>query len=180
MMKRIGMLTILLVFASGLVWAGDAAKMPAGTSPMAAMKDAMMKCYVCKNVASKFDQIGPMGMEAVQLNDGVEFRHWVISSDPAKVAAFHAACNACSAAGQETVNWTDERAKTDLCEFCQGLRAAAKAGAHISQGSTKSADVTVWTSSDAAVQAQLSGLQKKCELMASSMQAPAGKTSAEK
>ena len=181
MCKRITLLAMMLVFACGLVWAGDAAKAPAANSQMAQMKEAMLKCYVCKNVASKFDEIGPMGMEAVQLNDGVEFRHWAVSNDPKKVAAFHAACNACSAAGQETVNWTDERAKTDLCEFCQGLRTAAKSGAHISAGSTEKADVSIWTSSDPAVQSQLSGLQKKCEMMASMMKAPAaGKASAEK
>jgi len=180
MIKRMTLLTMLLLVACGLVWANPAPKTASGNSPMEGMKAAMMKCYVCKNVAAHMDEIGPMGMEAVQLNDGVEIRHWVVSSDPKKVAAFQAACQACNKAGEVTMSWTDAQAKAELCGFCQGIRSAAKAGAHMSQGTTKKADVMIITSSDAVVQAQLSGLQKQCEMMAASMEAPVSKTTAEK
>jgi phosphoribosylaminoimidazole (AIR) synthetase len=152
----------------------------AGNAKMEAMKTEMMKCAVCKNVAMRMDEIGPMGMEPVKLNDGFSVRHWVMSNDPAKIAAFHAACDACGKAGEACMTMTDAQAKTDLCGFCQGIRTAMKAGAHMSKGMTKKGDVMVVTSADAAVQGQLTALAEKCEMMAASMEAPASKTSAEK
>ncbi len=181
MTKKVILLALLVVCAAALVWAGPATqKATAGNPKMEAMKAEMMKCTVCKNVAVHMDEIGPMGMESAKLNDGFAIRHWVVSNDPTKVAAFHAACEACSKAGQASLTMTDEQAKTDLCGFCQGIRSAMKAGAHMSLGTTKKGDVMVVTSSDPAVQSQLTVLAEKCELMAASMEAPAPKASAEK
>jgi hypothetical protein len=181
MTKKVTLLALLVVCAAALVWAGpEAQKSAAGNAKMEAMKAEMMKCAVCKNVAMRMDEIGPMGMEPAKLNDGFAIRHWVISNDPAKIAAFHAACDACSKAGQASMTMTDEQAKTDLCGFCQGIRSAMKAGAHMSQGTTKKGDVMVVTSSDPAVQGQLATLAQQCEMMAASMEAPAVKPSAEK
>lgn len=175
MTKKLSLIALVLVVACAVAWAGDQAATGANKMgmdnkmSMAGMKDAMMKCYFCKNVAAKMDEIGPMGTEAVQLNDGVEIRHWAMSHDAAKVAAFHAAFASCSAAGKESMAWTDDRAKTDLCEFCQGMRSAMKAGAHMSMGTSKNGAVMVLTSADAGVQAQLTNIQKQCAMMAEMM-----------
>jgi hypothetical protein len=180
MLKRMTMLAMLLVFACGFVWASPVPKAAPGTSPMEGMKAAMMKCAVCKNVAAHMDEIGPMGMEPAKLNDGLAIRHWVVSDDAKKIAAFHAACEACDKADQACMTMTDEQAKTDLCEYCQSIRSAMKAGAHMSKGMTRKGDVMVITSSDATVKGQLLALAEKCAMMAASMEAPASKTTAEK
>jgi hypothetical protein len=65
---------------------------------------------------------------------------------------------------------TDEQARTQLCEFCQSVRGAAKAGARLSSGETRTGDMMVLTSSDPGVQAQLMTLQQKCAMMAASME----------
>ncbi len=178
MTKKVLTAALFVVLAFALVWAGD--KKAANTAQMDAMKAEMMKCAVCKNVAMNMDEIGPMGMEAAKLNDGLAIRHWVKSADAKKVAAFHTACNAANQAGQTTLSWTDEQAKTDLCQFCQDMRTAMKAGAHMSYGDTKNGSMMILTSSDPAVQAQLGTLHEKCAMMAASMDMPATKTSAEK
>ncbi len=180
MLKKFLVAAIIVAVAVAIVAAGDMQKSATGNSEMEAMKAGMMKCYVCKNIAAHWDEIGPMGMEAVKLNDGVAIRHWVKSTDPARVAAFHSACEAAGKAGEACMNFSDEQAKTDLCEFCQTVRSAAKAGAHMSHGETADGDIMVMTSSDANVQAQLVGLQQKCAMMAASMEKPAGKQTAQK
>ncbi|HXF48171.1 MAG TPA: hypothetical protein VNL73_01940 [Verrucomicrobiae bacterium] len=180
MTKKVLTAALFVILAIGLVWAGD--KKAAGNAQMEQMKAEMMKCAVCKNVAMHMDEIGPMGMEAAKLNDGLAIRHWVKSSDAAKVAAFHAACNAANKAGEATLGWSDEQAKTDLCQFCQDMRTAMKAGAHMSYGDTKNGSVMVLTSSDPGVQTQLTTLHEKCAMMAASMETPAAgaKTTAKK
>ncbi|HJW30821.1 MAG TPA: hypothetical protein VJ508_16415, partial [Saprospiraceae bacterium] len=90
MTKKVLAVALFVVLAFALVWAGDAKKGMTGNAQMEQMKAEMMKCAVCKNMAMHMDEIGPMGMEAVQLNDGLAMRHWVKSSDPKKIAAFHA------------------------------------------------------------------------------------------
>ncbi|MEW5797012.1 MAG: hypothetical protein AB1772_11710 [Candidatus Zixiibacteriota bacterium] len=180
MIKKMLMAAAFIATTFAVVLAKDTPKGTPGESPMAAMKAEMMKCYVCKNIAAKMDEIGPRGMEPVKLNDGLAIRHWVKSDDPKRLAAFRAAGNACSKAGEECMSFTDERAKTELCEFCQGVRTAAKAGARMSMGQTPNGDMMVLTSADAPVQAQLATLHEKCALMASSMEMPGAKTSASK
>jgi hypothetical protein len=136
------------------------------------MKAEMMKCFVCKHIAMHMDEIGPMGMESVKLNDGVAISHWVKGNDPKRITAFHAACSEANAAGQASMSMTDEQARTQLCEFCQSIRSAAKAGALLSFGETHSGDIMVLTSSDPAVGGQLAALQQKCAMMAASMDKP--------
>ena len=181
MTKKVLALALFVILAFALVWAGTPAKTGmTGNAQMEQMKTEAMKCAVCKNMAMHMDEIGPMGFEAVQLNDGMAMRHWVKSSDPKKLAAFHAASDATSQAGEACVTMTDEQAKTDLCPLCQDTRSAMKAGAHMSKGMTKNGCMMVLTSSDPAVQAQLTALQQKCVMMAASMDMPMEKTTAEK
>ncbi len=181
MTKKVLAVALFVILAFALVWAGTPAKTGmTGNTQMETMKAEMMKCAVCKNMAMHMDEIGPMGTEAVQLNDGMAMRHWVKSSDPKKIAAFQAACDATGKAGEACLQMTDEQAKTDLCPFCQDMRSAMKAGAHMSKGMTRNGSMMVLTSSDPAVQAQLTALQQKCAMMAAQMDMPMTKTSAEK
>ena len=57
-----------------------------GKSMMDAMKSEMMKCTVCKHMGAHMDEFGPIGMEAVKLNDGSMISHWVKSDDAKKIA----------------------------------------------------------------------------------------------
>src|SRR5512138_2375462 len=115
-MKRRMALAAFVVAAIAMValaaMAGDMAKANTGTSPMEAMKAEMMKCAICKNVAMHMDEIGPIGMESVKLNDGVAIQHWARSEDPKKIAALHSACDAANKAGEASMSMTDEQAKT--------------------------------------------------------------------
>ncbi len=167
----------MLVMVTGMAWAGDAAKqatttgakdMAASPQKMQEMKAAMMKCAVCKNMATHWDELAPvMTMEVVKLNDGIAMIHGV--SDPAKVAMFHADCKLASTAGEATMAWTDEQAKAQLCEFCQEIRSTMKAGAKMSSGPSKMGDIMVLTSTDPAVQTKISALGDKCAAMSASM-----------
>ena len=172
-MRRMALAAILVAAIALVALAGDMSKGTTGESPMEAMKAGMMKCAVCKHIAMHMDEIGPVGMESVKLNDGVAINHWVRSEDPKKIAAFHAACTEANQAGEACMSMTDEQAKAQLCEFCQSIRSAAKAGARLSFGETRTGDVMVLTSPDPAVQGQLATLQQKCAMMAASMEKPA-------
>ena len=108
-----------------------------------------------------------MKMEVAKLNDGIALMHSV--TDPAKAATFHAVGKEMGTAGEACIAMTDEQAKTQLCEYCQGIRSVMKAGAKMSQGNTKMGDIMVLTSSDPAVQSQISALGEKCAMMAASM-----------
>ncbi len=177
MTKKVLTAALFVVLAFALVWAGTPAKTGmTGNPQMEMMKAEMMKCAVCKNMAMHMDEIGPMKMEAVQLNNGVAIIHTVVNSK--NVATFHATCDEMSKAGEACMTMTDEQAKTDLCPFCQDMRSAMKAGAQMSKGHTKKGGMMVLTSSDPAVQAQLTTLQQKCAMMAASMETPATKTTA--
>lgn len=179
MTKKVLYAALFVVLAFALVWAGDPAKKGmTGNAQMEMMKAEMMKCAVCSKMAPKMDAIGPTKMEAVKLDNGMAVIHTVANSK--NVAAFHATCDEMSKAGEACMTMTDEQAKTDLCEFCQGMRSAMKAGAQMSKGHTKKGGMMVLTSSDPAVQAQLSTLHEKCAMMAASMDMPMTKTSAEK
>jgi hypothetical protein len=167
---------------SALVLAGDPAAKPAakpatsssavkpamsGAPDMAMMKAEMMKCAVCKNMAAKMDQFGTLKAEVVHLGNGMAMIHMV--ADPSKVEAYHVASAATAEAGKACMAFTDDQAKTELCQFCQEMRTAAKAGASISSGLTKTGDILVITSSDPMVQKQISALETKCQMMTASM-----------
>jgi|GEM_PF-2186128 len=180
MTKKVLALALFVILAFALVWAGDAKKGMTGNSQMEMMKAEMMKCAVCSKMAPQMDAIGPMKMEAVKLDNGLAIIHTVVNSK--NVATFHSTCDEMSKAGEACMTMTDEQAKTDLCQFCQEMRSAMKAGAQMSKGHTKKGGMMVLTSSDPAVQAQLSTLHEKCAMMAASMEMPTteGKTSAKK
>ncbi len=180
MTKKVMLLALFVVLAFALVWAGDNKKGTTDAAKMEAMKAEMMKCAVCKNMATQMDAIGPMGMEVTALNDGMAMRHWVKSDDAKKIAAFHTGAAACSKAGEACMTMTDEQAKTDLCQWCQDIRGAMKAGAKMSYGTTNKGDLMVLTSTEPTVQAQLTALRQQCEQWAASMEAPAAPTAAEK
>ncbi len=175
-MLRKSIITALLCsFVFGIAWAGDAAKtsaaaaaktdQAAASARMKMMKDEMMKCSVCKNMATHMDEWGPvMTMDVAHLNDGVAMIHGV--SDPSKLANFRADCAATHKAGEASMTMTDEQVKTQLCSFCQEIHGAMKAGAKMSQGPTTSGEIMILTSSDPAVKAKLEALAAQCEMMA--------------
>lgn len=165
MLKRIAATTCVLMIAMGIAWAGDMAK-PAAEQ-MEAMKAAMAKCSVCKIMVPHMDELGPMKMEVVKLNDGIAVMHNV--TDPAKAAKLHAVCKEMGVAGEACMAMTDEQAKAQLCENCQDIRSVVKAGATMSTGDTKMGDIMVFTSSDPAVQAKIAAMGEKCALMAGAM-----------
>ncbi|MCI0532098.1 MAG: hypothetical protein L0Y74_09150 [candidate division Zixibacteria bacterium] len=117
-------------------------------------------------------------MEVATLNDGMAMRHWVKSEDAKKIAAFHTGSAACAKAGEACLTMTDEQAKTDLCQWCQEVRGAMKAGAKMSYGTTKKGDLMVITSPEPTVQAQLTNLRQQAEQWAASMEAPPATTTA--
>ena len=171
-MKRLIAAACFLVLACSVAWAGDPAKDSAVQSASAAnmetMKTEMMKCAVCKNMAAHLDEIGPIQSDVVKLNNGFAQIH---SVPAAKVATLQKACDEATKACQATVSMTDEQAKTQLCPMCQGIRDAMKAGAHMSQGKTKTGDMMVLTSTDPKVQSQIVALGDKCAMMAAGPQA---------
>jgi Fe-S cluster assembly scaffold protein SufB len=134
---------------------------------MEAMKAAMSKCAVCKIMVPKMDELAPMKMEVVKLNDGVAVMHSV--TDPAKAATLHAVCKEMNVAGAASMAMTDEQAKAQLCENCQEIRSIVKAGATMSTGDTKMGDIMVFTSKDPAVLAKINAMGEKCALMAAGM-----------
>lgn len=174
MIRRVTLAMVLVALAFAFVAAGEMQKGTTGNASIEAMKAGMMKCYVCKHIAMHMDEYGPMGMEAVKLNDGLAIRHWVKNGDPKSVAALHAACEEANKAGQECMNFTDDQAKSQLCENCQAIRNAAKAGARVSNGETSNGDLMVLTSPDPAVQAQLAAMEQKCAMQAAMLETPSG------
>jgi hypothetical protein len=169
-MRKITLVASMLILVGTAAWAGpghshDKADM---AKKMEAFKAEMLKCAVCKNMAASWDQLAPvMSMDAVKLNDGLAIVHSV--SDPSKLDLFHKSCDAAQKAGNECMTMTDEQAKTQLCEFCQGIRSAMKAGAKMSTGRTNNGDMMIMTSADPAVQAQLATMHEKCAMMEAGM-----------
>jgi len=110
----------------------DAAQKTMSADHMAMMKAEMMKCAVCKNMAAHLDEIAPSG-NVVKLNNGFAQIHSVAPAKrrPCRRPAPRWARLASS------LSMTDEQAKTQLCEMCQGMREAMKAGAQISHGNTR-------------------------------------------
>jgi hypothetical protein len=157
-MKRI--LSALVVLGLvGSAWAGS----PADAAKMSAMKAEMSKCAVCKHMAAKMDEIGPVSMQVVHLDNGVAIQSEV--QDASKVAVFHAVGVEMSKAGEATMKMTDAQAKTDLCPMCQDMRSAAMKGANISHGQTKTGSLCVIASNDAAVQKDIAAFEMKCAAM---------------
>lgn len=142
---------------------GDDAKAKAMESMMA----EMMKCSICKHYGARMQEIGPMSMDVVTLDNGMAIVHDVQSE--AGVKAFHAAHDAASEAGAACAKMTDEQAKSELCHFCQQIRATMHKGASFGTGKTKSGDLMVLTSNDAAVQKEIAALKLECAAMAEQM-----------
>jgi hypothetical protein len=170
-MKRIVAAACCLVVATA-VWAGDPAKQattkPTSAKQLEMMKAEMSKCAVCKTMAARLDEIGPMQVEVVKLNDGTAFIHNVT---PNKAAVYHQASAELMKAGEASMTMTDAQAKTELCDICQGFRDVMKAGANMSNGQTKYGDLCVVTSKDPKVQAQIASLGEKCAMMMGTAQA---------
>lgn len=172
MLRRMLVVGCLLAVAVGVATAGDMKDMKkdmtmhAGGDEMAAHMAEMMKCDVCKHMAPHLATLGPvMTMDYAQLNDGVAIMHGV--SDPAKLDEYRKMSAEMETAGQACMNLTDAEAGTHLCEMCQTMRSAMKAGARMSMGPTKMGDVMVLTSDDPAVQKQLMELGKQCDMIMS-------------
>jgi len=161
----------VVVALSAAAWAGDMHKGSAAkpsAQELAAMKDAMMKCAICKAWAPHLAAVGTISTEVVKLDNGIAMAHTV---PPANVAALHKACVDVKQAAGVAMGLSDEQAKVQLCELCQGIRSSVKAGATLSTGDTKSGDLLVLTSSNPALQAQLAALGDKCAMMAGAQQA---------
>jgi hypothetical protein len=154
-MKRVFAVVCLLLVATS-AWAGDYAM-----KHMETMQAEMSKCDVCKHMVPYLDKIGSIDTQVVELNNGMATIH---TAAPDKADVFHKASEECAAAGMKAMELTDEQAKTHLCPMCQGVRSAVKAGATMSQGTTKNGDVMVLTSQDPKVQKQLAELGKKCAM----------------
>jgi hypothetical protein len=174
-MRRISTVPLLALAAvlamAAVAWAGDMNKSssPQSTAQqMASMKEAMSKCAVCKPLVPHLDAIGPISMDVVKLDNGVAISHSVA---PASVAEFHKAWMEVGQAGAASMNLTDEQAKVQLCEMCQGIRSAVKAGAMMSNGETKRGEMMVLASANPTVQGQIAALGDKCAMMAGMQQA---------
>jgi hypothetical protein len=178
-MKRFLVVACLAALTAAAAWAKDpqpptaagsaaaGSKMPA-KQQMEAMKAEMMKCAGCKPLAMRFDEIAPMQMEAVHLDKGLAMLH---SVEPAKLPAYRQVAAEMHKAGEACMAMTDAEAKAQLCELCQGMRSAIKAGAKMSVGQTKQGDIMVLVSEDPAVQSQLATLADKCAAMTGGPQA---------
>jgi len=177
MTKRVMLLALFVILAFALVWAGD--KKAATTPQMEQMKAEMMKCAVCKSMAGQMEQLMPaMKMEVVKLDNGMAMMGTV--TNPKMVATYHGVCDQWSEAFAAGMQTTDDKAKTDLCQHCQGMRGVMKAGAQMSYGKTENGDLLVFSSNDPAVKAHIGTLYDQCVTMMSQMEMPKEKTSAEK
>jgi len=165
-MKRILVSVIALAVAASVAWAGEPMKMGSGSAHMATMQAEMAKCTVCKHMAAHMDEMGPMKMESVQMNNGLALMH---SVEPAKADVFHKAAGEMAEAGGACMTMTDAQAKEQLCSFCQDMRGVMKAGAKMSSGMTKTGDLMVITSDDPAVQTKIAALGQKCAMMSAMM-----------
>lgn len=147
--------------------AADTKAMPA-KQQIEAMKAEMMKCAGCKPMAMRLDEIAPVQMEVVNLDKGVALLH---SVEAAKLTAYRQVAAEMHKAGEACMAMSDTEAKAQLCELCQGMRSAVKAGAKMSMGQTKRGDMMVLVSEDPAVQSQLTTLANKCAAMVGEPQA---------
>ena len=175
MLRKMLVVSCCMVLSVGVAVAGDVHKTATKGAAASATKMTseqmtaeMMKCDVCKHMAPHMAVLGPkMTMDMAKLNDGVAFMHGV--SDPAVLDEYRKVSAEMSAAGEACMAYTDAQAKSQLCEMCQGIRAAMNKGAKMSMGPTKMGDIMVITSEDPAVQKQLADLGTQCEMMMASM-----------
>lgn len=172
-MRRISSISLVVctVALAAAAWAGETHKdsmAKPSAQQMAAMKEAMSKCSICKPLVAHLDAIGPISTEVVKLDNGIVIEH---SAAPAGAAEFHKACDEMHQAGAQAMKFTDEQAKSQLCEMCQGIRGSIIAGAMMSAGKTKTGEMMVLTSTNPAVQGQLSMLGDKCAMMSGTQQA---------
>jgi hypothetical protein len=159
---------VAVVLAGSIAFAGDEAKKMDPKAKAEMMKAEMMKCAMCKNMVTNFDALMPvMTMEVVKMNNGMAMVHHV--SDPAKVALYHADHDAMGKAAEECMKFTPEQKKAQLCEWCQEMFGAMEAGATMSVGKTKDGDILLLMSNDPKVQARLTEMHAKCEVMMSQM-----------
>jgi hypothetical protein len=157
----------LLLAAS--VYAGETAtkstaKPTDKAAEMQAMKAEMMKCSVCKPMASKMEMLGPaMSTEVVKLNNGMAIVHEI--SDPKMLPTFRTACAEMHKAGEASKTFTPEQTKTQLCTVCQEMHTLMAQGATMSLGDTKNGSIFALTSADPAVQTKIASFQMKCAEM---------------
>lgn len=160
--------SIAVLGLAATAWTGE----PAGNAEagsMEAMMAEMMKCAVCKHVATKMDVLGPvMESEVVTMDNGMAMMHTI--TDPSKVEILHAADDKMSEAGKSCMTMTDEEAAQQLCSMCQETRKIALAGGHISHGKTADGDLMVITADDPDLQKRIGQLKEKCALMMASAQ----------
>jgi hypothetical protein len=129
-----------------------------------AMMAEMMKCSVCKSMASKMDVLGPaLKTEFVKLNDGMAIVHEV--TDPKMMDTFRTAIAETHKAGQASMAYTPEQVKTELCSWCQEIHGLMASGAHMSTGDTKNGSILILSSSDPAIQTKLATMHMKCASM---------------
>ena len=158
-MKKIAALVsiLALVSASALSAHQDKAQMDA-------MKAEFAKCMMCKDFLPVFDQLMPvMQHEIVKLDNGMAMVCTV--TDAQKVKLLHDVNAKMGASADACMNLSDADAQKQLCPMCQGIRSAAKAGAVVSSGPTKTGTLLVLTSNDPKVQTQISALQQQCATM---------------
>jgi hypothetical protein len=179
MTKKVMLTALFIVLAFALVWAGDAKKGKMDPKMMEQMKAEMMKCAVCKNMAGSMEQLMPvMKMEVVKLDNGMAMTGSV--TNPKMVTTYHGLCDQWSGAMASVMQMADDKAKTDLCQHCQGMRGVVKAGAQMSYGKTQTGDLLVFSSNDPAVQVQIATLHDQCVTMMSQMEMPKENKSTEK
>ena len=164
-MKRIVPLACIVALVAALpLWAGQDSKEQAE-----AMKAEFAKCMMCKNFLPVYDQLMPvMQHEVVQLDNGMAIVCTV--PDAQKVKLLHEANAKVAATADACMKLTDAEATKQLCPMCQDIRTAAKAGAVVSNGKTKTGTLLVLSSADPKVRAQLASLQAKCATMMASSQ----------
>jgi len=158
---------LLIAGLAGSAWAGKE-----GDAQMKMMMAEMSKCSVCKHMAAHMDAIGPMSMEVVNLDNGVAMMHNV--NDMSKLPEYRKAAAEMAAAGGEAMKFDDAQAKSALCPMCQQIRGVMMKGATMSMGETKTGDMMVLTSTDAAVQKDLTSLAAMCQMMTGAADAHSG------
>jgi hypothetical protein len=158
----LGLLLATSVYAgSGHDHGTDAKQASAPTAEQKAMMAEMMNCSICKPMASKMDVLGPaMTTEVVKLTDGMMIMHEV--TDPKMMSTFRTAIAETHKAGEASMAFTPEQAKTQLCSWCQQVHSVMAEGAHFSSGDTKNGSLIILSSTDPAVQTKIAALQAKC------------------
>lgn len=131
---------------------------------MAAAKAEMMKCAICKNLATHMDELAPvMTSEVVAMDNGMAITHGV--TDASKVATFHGVCDAMHTSGAACSKMTETEMKGALCGACQGLMGLMQGGASMSAGKTKNGWLMVISSPDPETQKKISVVREEWSKM---------------